>query len=105
MVAAKQIPYNLKRWLSANTLAGQSDIEMTVQFAGWTGNPNSLEMRTNRGDDTTSADNFGRRALHLAVWNMHAEAVTLLLSDPCVSIESRDPYKANYCFTFGKSEQ
>jgi ankyrin repeat protein len=52
---------------------------MKVHFAAWTGDKESAEMLVRQGEDITVPDSYGWTALHLAVWNMHADMVIFLL--------------------------
>src|SRR5580658_4205442 len=69
---------SLKGSLSSNT-AFTVETQMKVHFAAWTGDKESAEMLVRQGEDITVPDSYGWTALHLAVWNMHADMVIFLL--------------------------
>jgi ankyrin repeat protein len=73
------VPLNhgrIKRWLSAHNFFVTDD---NVSLAAWTGNVEAMERHVIDGEDVGLADHNGWTTLHMAVWNMHAEVIDLLL--------------------------
>jgi ankyrin repeat protein len=71
----------IKTWLSATWFSTDGP-EMNMYLAAWTGNVESMKANIRRGGNVMSPDNFGWTTLHLAVWNMHTEAIMFLLDAP-----------------------
>src|SRR5271156_3369393 len=82
----------MKTWLSTNGLFAlrSEDMNMTVHFAAWTGNIESLTIKIKEGENVGKADDHGWTPLHLAFWNMHTALVENLLNVSPISISAKN---------------
>ena len=58
---------------------------MSTHFAAWSGDYEVLQAQIRLGLEVSKPDKYGWTPLHLAVWNMHTEFVTLLLSSQAMT--------------------
>lgn len=75
--------HSIKAWLSANaSFVGGKEEMLTLHSAAWKGDLQSLKKYVDLRLPNPVLDTQEYTALHLAVWNMHHEAVKLLLDSP-----------------------
>jgi ankyrin repeat protein len=76
---------------------------IALHFAAWTGNVEVLETKRSEGlVDVTRPNGSGWTALHLATWNMHTQAIELLLRSVAldwVSAQTNDGLSALHMAT------
>ena len=80
--------HSVKTWLSANSAfaARDTDADMTIHFAAWSGNVEVVTWWINQARDLNARDKYGLTPLHLAVWNLHLDAAKVLLDGPTASL-------------------
>src|SRR5271170_1254563 len=86
---------SIKRWLSQQPCLAPDNDPTTLHFAAWTGNLNAINLSLSSGINAGLRDPDDFTALHLAVFNMHAEAVKMLLEANSTVVNMRN----KMCFT------
>jgi serine/threonine-protein phosphatase 6 regulatory ankyrin repeat subunit B len=80
----------VKSWVSAQCPFGPKNGGITLHYAAWIGDIDSIEKHIENGTDVDKQDDNGWTALQLAVWNRHTKVVELLRGISSISVNTKN---------------